>query len=263
MPMAPVNGIELYYESHGEGPAIVFAHQRAGNHLSWWQQVPVFRKDYRCITFDQRGYGASVEPPGGSGTSAFVEDLRQLLDYLGVKRAFLVAHALGGLTCLGFALAHPERTLGLILGNSTGGVGDPTVVEAITGLDLLPADDVPRTLAASFVGQHPDRTFLYREIAALNPELNLYIRTASHGSGGPQAADLAKLAVPTMLIVGAESLIHPVGAIRALQRLIPGSRLEIVQGSAHSTYFEQPEAFNRLVGEFFANVLAGKSATPH
>jgi pimeloyl-ACP methyl ester carboxylesterase len=261
MPKAPVNGIELYYESHGEGPAMVFAHQRAGNHMSWWQQVPVFRKDYRCIIFDQRGYGASVEPPGGPGTGAFVEDLRQLLDYLGVERTFLVAHALGGLTCLGFALAYPERSLGLILGNATGGVGAPTVVRAITGLDLLPADDVPRTLSASFIDRHPDRTFLYQEIAGLNPELNLDIREGSHGSGGPQAADLAKLAVPTLLIVGAESLIHPVRAIRALQQLIPGSRLEIVEGSAHSTYFERPEVFNRLVGEFIDGVLAGKPAS--
>ena len=256
MPKAPVNGIELYYESHGEGPAIVFVHQRAGNHLSWWQQVPVFRNDYRCITFDLRGYGASLEPPGGPGISAFVEDLKQLLDYLGVERTFLVAHALGGLACLGFALAYPERSLGLILGNSTGGADDPTVVEALTGLDRIPADDVPRTLAPSFVDQHPARTFLYQEIAALNPELHLDIRSASHGAGGPQAADLAKLGVPTLLIVGAESLIHPVGAIQALQRLIPGSKLEIVQGSAHSTYFEQPEVFNRLALEFFAGVLA-------
>ena len=47
MPKAPINGIELYYESHGDGPAIVFAHGRGGNHLSWWQQVPHFSQDYR------------------------------------------------------------------------------------------------------------------------------------------------------------------------------------------------------------------------
>ena len=50
MPKASINGIELYYKSHGEGPAITFAHGRGGNRLSWWQQVPVFSKDYRCIT---------------------------------------------------------------------------------------------------------------------------------------------------------------------------------------------------------------------
>ena len=87
MPMAHVNGIEMYYESHGEGPAIVFAHGRGGNHMSWWRQVPVFSGEYRCIIFDHRGWGASVDLAGGPGRSAFVEDLKQLLDCLDVDRA--------------------------------------------------------------------------------------------------------------------------------------------------------------------------------
>ena len=55
MPKAPVNGIDLYYESHGSdsAPTIVFAHGRGGNHMSWWQQVAAFSGEYRCITFDQ------------------------------------------------------------------------------------------------------------------------------------------------------------------------------------------------------------------
>src|SRR5438094_6559471 len=59
MPKAPVNGIELYYEVHGNGPAVVFAHGAGGNHLSWWQQVPVLARQYRCISFDHRGFGQS------------------------------------------------------------------------------------------------------------------------------------------------------------------------------------------------------------
>ncbi|MCH8282189.1 MAG: alpha/beta fold hydrolase, partial [Chloroflexi bacterium] len=97
MPQAPVNGIELYYESHGEGPAIVFAHGRGGNHMSWWQQVPAFREEYRCITFDHRGWGASPDSANPRGRSAFVEDLTGLLDHLGVDRTFLVAQSMGGL----------------------------------------------------------------------------------------------------------------------------------------------------------------------
>ena len=59
---APVNGIDLYYESHGSdsAPTIVFAHGRGGNHMSWWQQVAAFSGEYRCITFDHRGWGASI-----------------------------------------------------------------------------------------------------------------------------------------------------------------------------------------------------------
>ena len=54
MPFATINGADLFYESHGTGPAIVFAHGRGGNHLSWWRQVAAFQGEYRCITFDQR-----------------------------------------------------------------------------------------------------------------------------------------------------------------------------------------------------------------
>ena len=50
MPKAPANGIEIYYESAGDGPAVAFAHGAGGNHLSWWQQVPFFSQTYRCIT---------------------------------------------------------------------------------------------------------------------------------------------------------------------------------------------------------------------
>ena len=62
MPKAPINGIDLYYESHGSGPAIVFAHGRGGNHMSWWQQVARFSGEFRCVTFDHRGWGQSVAP---------------------------------------------------------------------------------------------------------------------------------------------------------------------------------------------------------
>ena len=261
MPKAPINGIELYYESHGEGPAIVFAHQRAGNHLTWWQQVPVLSKEYRCITFDQRGWGASVQPAGGPGLSAGVEDLKQLLDHLGIERTFLLGHSMGGITCLGFALAYPERSLGLILVDTTAGVGDPTVLEAITDLSLLPAGDVPRTLSARFIEQHPDLTFLYQEIAGVNQELNLDIRSAFHNPNGLQAADLAKLSVPTLLMVGEEDVIFPEKAIRAMQKMIPGARLKVVPGTAHVPQFEVPDVFNRLAGDFFADVLSGKPAT--
>ena len=260
MPKAQVNGTEIYYESHGDGPAIVFAHGRGGNHLSWWQQVPVFREQYRCITFDHRGWGASLDTPNGPGSSAFVEDLKQLLDYLGVDRTFLVAQSMGGLACLGFALAYPDRTLGLVLGDTTGGAGDPAVQEALKDVHP-PAEGLNRTLSASFIQGQPELAFLYDEIRRLNPENpSDGVSAAFRQAQGPQAADLAGLSAPTLLIVGAEDLIFPPQVIQALHRLIPGAGLEIVPGAAHSTHFEQPEVFNRLVGDFFAKILAERAA---
>jgi 3-oxoadipate enol-lactonase len=258
MPRAAINGAQIYYESHGQGPAIVFAHGRGGNHLSWWQQVAAFSGEYRCVTYDQRGWGASTEPRGGPGRAAFAEDLRGLLDHLGVEKAFLVAQSMGGLSCLGFALAQPRRTLGLVLGDTTGGIGDPAVVELLKDVHP-PTDPLRRSLSDGFVRGHPDLAFLYRQIGLLNPEMPIEVVSgAFRDPAGPKARDLAHMTVPTLLIVGQEDRIFPVHVMQAAQRLIPNSRLEIVPGAAHSTHFEQPQTFNRLVREFFAGVRAGR-----
>ena len=59
MPFVATNSIELYYEIHGSGYPVVFAHGSGGNHLSWWQQIPFFSQHYTCITFDHRSFGLS------------------------------------------------------------------------------------------------------------------------------------------------------------------------------------------------------------
>ena len=260
MPFAPINGIELYYETHGEGPAIVFAHGRGGNHMSWWQQVPVFATDYRCITFDHRGWGTSLDTPGGPGREAFVEDLKQLLDYLEVDQAFLVAQSMGGLTCLGFALAYPKRTLGLVLGDTTGGTGDASVLAALSDVHT-PAQGISRTLSAGFIAKYPRLTFLYQQIQGLNPSNpDDGILNSFRNPDGPSADDLATLQAPTLLIVGKEDLIFPPQVVEAVQNLIPGSRLEVVPEAAHSAHFEQPEVFNKLIGELFEQVRSGRAA---
>src|SRR2546421_1822789 len=62
------DGFRLYYEdTGGPGPTLLFLHGAGGNHLSWWQQVPVFAEEYRCVTMDQRGFGQSPDVAGGPG----------------------------------------------------------------------------------------------------------------------------------------------------------------------------------------------------
>ena len=260
MPKAPVNGIELYYESTGEGPAVVFAHGAAGNRLSWWQQVPTFSRQYRCITFDQRGFGQSLVPSGGLGREAFVEDLMGLLDHLKVDDIFLVAQSMGGLTCLGFALAYPGRTKGLVLADTTGGIGEASVVERLRQRQL-PGDLVLRALSPGFPMREPEKTFLYREISLMNPLRELEPNGFTSGEG-PKAAELAGFKVPTLLIVGQDDTSMPPDVMEIAHKLIPGSRLEVVPDAGHSVYFERPDIFNEMVLDFFANVLAEGAKVP-
>jgi 3-oxoadipate enol-lactonase len=74
---------------------------------------------------------------------------------------------------------------------------------------------------------------------------------------GPQVEAYANWSIPTLLIVGKEDAIFPPEVITEVQKVIPGSRMEVVPGAAHSAHFEQALVFNRLVDELFAGVLSG------
>ena len=262
MPKAPINGIDLYYESHGDDsdPAIVFAHGRGGNHLSWWQQVAEFSGEYRCITFDHRGWGDSIAEHGSPLRENFIDDLTALLDHLKIGKAFLVAQSMGGFCCLGFALAHPERTLGLVLGDTTGGVAtEGTLAELAKATP--PPDGPARSLSASFMKENPAMTFLYTQINELNPPRGEDgVISGFRLKDGPNVAQFAGWQIPTLLIVGKEDAIFPPNVIAEVQKVIPGSRMEIVPGSAHSAHFEQPTIFNNLLSELLNGVRSGSGA---
>ena len=134
MPFASINGIELYYEVHGQGPALVFAHGGGGSHLSWWQQVPAFSDSFSVITFDHRSFGLSRDVPDGPGPEAFVQDLVALLDHLEVEKAVLAGQSMGGWTVGCFAAAHPQRTNGLILCDTLGGIETDQTAQAQAGI---------------------------------------------------------------------------------------------------------------------------------
>ena len=262
MPKASINGIELYYESHGDesAPAIIFAHGRGGNHISWWQQVAAFSAEYRCITFDHRGWGASIAELGSPLRENFIDDLTALLDHLKIDKTFLVAQSMGGFSCLGFALAHPEHTLGLVLGDTTGGVATEGTLAALKNTSP-PPDGPARSLSASFVKENPALTFLYQQIGGLNPARGEDgVISGFRREDGPQLEAFAGWAIPTLLIVGKEDAIFPPEVIAEVQKVIPGSRMEVVPGAAHSAHFEQASVFNKLVSELFAGARSGTAA---
>ena len=260
MPYASINGSQLFYESHGAGDAIVFAHGRGGNHLSWWQQVAAFQGRFRCITFDQRGWGLSEGPADTPAPATVTADLVGLLDHLEIDRAVLVAQSMGGISSLGVALHHPERVAGLVLADTTGGIGDPSVTSLLE--DVHPPDDpFRRALSDSFIEERPALTFLFGSIGHINTPMPVSLVSGLfRAPDGPKATDLARMTVPTLLVVGREDKIFPVNVIEAVHRLIPGSRLEIVDRAAHSTHFEQAEVFNGLLTEFIASLKSQAAA---
>ncbi len=249
MPFAEVNGIGLFHEVAGEGDAVVFIHGAAGNHMSWWQEVPTFRERYRCITYDQRGFGRSADLTG-EGPARYTDDLEALLGHLGVERCAIVAQSLGGRAALGFALHHPERVRALVMADTWGFFDWPEQqkrAQALATATTTPL--VHRALGAAFQQREPGLTFLYRQIEALNPP-----RPAATGPvpGSPTVEDVRRLSVPVLCLVGAEDAVTPPPLIRAFHALLPDAEYVELPGLGHSVYFEDPAQFNQIVGAFLA-----------
>jgi 3-oxoadipate enol-lactonase len=270
MPTLDVNGINLYYEEHGKGFPIVLAHGAGGNHMSWWQQVPVLSRIFRCITFDHRGWGLSLDSDD-RGPAAFVEDLEGLLDELGVEEAFLVGQSMGGLTCLSYALRHPSRVRGLVMANTFAGMRREVWLASDDGLRSAAQavwqrrreDGVKRALAPGFANSHRDRAFLYKQIRMLNEHGPNRLQTEAQVqrlraleripevAAGREA--LVALKVPVLFIGGEHDEVMPVSLMEVARGLIATARMHVVTGAGHSVYFEKPDVFNQLVLDFFAD----------
>ena len=261
MAFIEVEAGRLYYETHGEGPALVFLHGLGGNHLSWWQQVPFFCERYRCVTFAHRGFSPSWEAEGGPGPAAFVDDLAALVDALGLTDVRLVAQSMGGWTALGHALRHPGRVRALVLSGSLGSLAHPDLDRIWSRAGEIQADLFSRGIHPAagerMLREQPRLHFLYERIAALAESGGLdrkALRARFELLPRITPGDFRALSMPVLVVAGEEDPLLPPEATAIAVPLLARGRLAQVARAGHSTYFERPEEFNRLVGEFLEEV---------
>lgn len=255
MPFLDRPGAALYYEVFGQGPPIVFAHGLGGTHSSWWQQIPVFARDWTCVVFAARGFYPSRLserlPAEASMVDAFVGDLAALIEELRLDEVRLVAQSLGGWTCLEYAMAQPDRVQALVLADTTGTVKpaaepDPADAEGLFARGIHPA------CGERMFHEQPELHWLYRSIDGLSLDLDKQaIRAGLAAARTRRASDVVGLQLPVLGISGAEDVVISPDAVRAVVETMPNGRYEEVQAAGHSVYFERAGIFNRLVSDFF------------
>lgn len=269
MPLAKVNGPELYYEETGEGFPLVWSHEFAGDYRSWEPQVRYFSRRYRVITYNHRGYPPSAVPedPAAYANEILIEDLYHLLRHLGVEQAHVGGLSMGANVALNFGLTYPHMAKSLIIagcgsgtvqrehflaeyGQLAAGLESRGIDAAAERFSTIPSrrgfkEKDPRGFA-EFLAQLRDHSA--RASAHLLRGVVMRRKTIFE-----LEARLKTLQVPTLIVVGDqdEPCIEP-GLF--MKRHIPHAGLLILPMSGHTMNIEEPALFNLHVSEFLTAV---------
>lgn len=239
-------GADIYWQSHGNGPAIVLAHGIGGNHAAWFRQIGPLSRSNRVIAFDHRGFGLSIDHDG-RGRTAFAEDMLALLDHLEVERALLVGQSMGAGTCISFACAYPERVAALAIADSLHAIEEPDDVRAVMDHargTTAGLGQIERVLGAKTRAADPELETLYVQIASFNSRT----RHDLPGEFPRHAPErLGALGCPVLFVAGMEDILFPIEAIRAVQARVPNSFLVEIVDAGHSAFIERPTEFNDTI----------------
>jgi pimeloyl-ACP methyl ester carboxylesterase len=268
MPKAVINGASLYYEIHGSGDPLVFVHEFAGDLRSWRDQADFFARQYQVVLYNARGYPPSDVPTDSRSWSQeqAAEDLGGLLQHLGISRAHIAGHSMGGPVALQFSFTHPGSVCSLILAGVGTGSAEP-------GLFRRRCQEIAAELEAKGMEalkdylRGPQRVQLLRkcpavwqdfadQFMALSPgglAVTLRAMQGSRPSIFELEAQLRAIDTPALIVVGDEDdpCLEP---SLFLKRCIRRSGLVVFPQTGHTLPLEEPERFNREVFEFLKAV---------
>ena len=257
------NGISINYTLEGpaSAPVVTLSHSLATNLSMWDPQIPALTSRYRVLRYDTRGHGSTDAPEGPYSLEMLAEDVRALLQALGIARTHFIGLSMGGMIGQMLGLQYPQILLSLVLCDTSSRMpaeARPTWDERIRvaraqGMEPHVEPTIGRWFTPPFRERHP---------GVVAPVLAMIRATKPQGYIGCgqaiAALDLTDrlhaISVPTLIVVGEDDLGTPVAASRTIHEKIRGSELVILKSASHLSNIEQPEAFNRAVSTFLAKL---------
>lgn len=272
MPFAITDdGVRLYYEETGSGAPLIFVHEFAGDYRSWEAQMRHFGRRYRCIAFNARGYPPSDVPESHTSYSQerAADDIRSVIDHLGIERAHIAGLSMGGFATLHFGLRHAARALSLCVAGCGYGAEreqrERFRAEALTIADFIRSEGM--AAFAEKYGYGPTRVQYENKDPRGFAEFKRML--AEHSAAGsantqlgvqrerPSLYDLVnemkRLTVPTIILTGDEDWPCLVPGVLMKQN-IPAAALAVMPNCGHAINLEAPDEFNRILGDFLALV---------
>ncbi|NGO80701.1 alpha/beta fold hydrolase [Streptomyces sp. YC504] len=260
MANAELDGARIDYDDEGNGPALVLVHGHPFDRSMWAPQVAEFRRDFRVITADLRGYGASTVVPGKTTLDVFAADVRALVDHLGIGRFVLGGLSMGGQIVMDCYRQFGPRIRGLILADTfpraeteEGRAHRREMADRLVREGMKPyAEDVLYKMVAPdadpSVAEH-----VLRMMTGAPPE---GAAAALRGRGErPDYQDLlTRVTCPALVVVGRDDAYTPVTDAEAMHAALPDSALCVVEGAAHMPNLERPEEFNSALRSFLSRL---------
>src|SRR5476649_1422256 len=269
--VAAKDGTRLYYEEAGQGSAVLFVHEYAGDYRTWEPQMRHFARSHRCITFSQRGYPPSDVPDDGAKYSQDIarNDVIAVMDALKIDKSHVVGHSMGAATALHVGIHYAKRCLSVTAsGCGYGSSADPAVVEASRAASretgkMFATESM--AVAGTRYADGPTRQ------AQKNKDLRGYVEfvkmLTEHSAHGhamtmlnlqakrptlwDMEADLKKFSPPLLVLVGDEDD-WCLDASVFLKRTVPTAGLAVIPRSGHTITSEESAAFNAALADLIA-----------
>jgi 3-oxoadipate enol-lactonase len=258
------NGIRIACRFDGSAesdrPWIVFSHSLACDHTMWDEQAKAFA-DFRVLSFDTRGHGASEVPPGDYTLEMMAADLLGVLDALAIERCHFVGLSMGGMIGMQFALRYPNRFESLTLADTTSRY--PPAARAVWderlatvrahGMNAVVPATLERWFTPEFRRTQPDTVARIAQLIRATP-VEGFAACAYGISHINLLSRLPNIDCPTLVMVGDADLGTPQPMAEEIVRAIPGSRLCVIRDAGHLSNIEQPAQFDGFLRQFLARL---------
>lgn len=256
--LANINGIMMYYEDKGQGPALIFVHGLGENADFWHFQTEAFSASFRTIILDQRGHHRTEDGKTTITLDHLREDIIALLDHLRIAKAHFVGHSMGSKVLQEIIAHYPDRFLTLTLCSTCAHFGnvEEFLKPRLQRIDDFSMEQLGATIAS--LACHPDfpekNPAVYQEIKhALQSNRKEAYRQCTSIIGDPRCdhrASLPQVRVPSLIMVGERDKTTTVQDSEYLNLLIPGSILVLIPDAAHMAPLENPQAVNLALAQF-------------
>ena len=260
------NGIEINYEIEGEGPVVTFSHSLACSLAMWDEQVRALKGRYRVVRYDTRGHGQTTAPAEAYTLEQLAEDLKGLLDGLGIAATHFVGLSMGGMIGQVFALKYPAMVQSLALCDTTSRYAPGAAatweerIRTVTakGMEPMVAPTLERWFTAPFRERRPDLMERVGAMIRSTPAAG-YVGCCHALPKIDVTARLKEVKCPALVICGENDPGTPPAMAREIHENLPGSRLVLIPQAAHLSNLEQPEAFNRALAQFLASPASARA----